>query len=767
MANGRIRIRLVLAILVVLLTSSSRGVGVFWITSDSQAQPHGWLIEPTAPTDVDVIQFSGPTPTYANACQAEQTLGGRPTLRIYPDRREVQLTFEPPATEDCTDSPEPVFGLKGSFGPLEPGQWRFYSSRFGMQFYREFEVEDVPEPAVYYVDPTATGRNDGSNWANAFTRLQNALAVAGPGCEIRVARGMYQPDWEPLYYAGDRNAAFHVARGVVLKGGYAGRSWPNPNQRDVIAHETVLSGDLERNDALLGSLRHMLTDKSRLDNSYHVVIIEGADSTTVLDGLTITGGVAAGPHDEEKLSCGGGILNENGSPIIRDCLIIGNAAMEHGAGIHNHGRSAPVVADCTITGNWSQWGGGGIYNGWGAELTVTGCIVSGNGVESRGAGLYCHTDGRLNVSNCIISGNTALESTGGRGGALFGLSALMDVTYCTLVGNRAAGGSSLACDTVGGSGGQIVVSSSILWDEGQEVIDCGAVQPEIKYCNVWGGWPGEGNIVADPCFVQMGYWDDGTTPKDADDDTWFDGDYHLLWGSPCLEGGDPMLIPDANATDFDGNPRLSGAVVDMGIYEVYNEPPVVTMGPWVTGFTLDGKSGTLTLDASESYDPEGLTLAYQWYLDGAPVSRDSVFTTTLPLGEHPFELVVSDSAGVPTWVEGVSEILEPVETTATVTPDPITNRRTIAPLTVSALLPEGYRASDFARSEKLLLYPGEIESDRQLAFGWVGGRVRVMGKFDRAKFFEVAPTYGEVPVRMIGRLNDGSFFDGRGTVTLK
>jgi hypothetical protein len=265
----------------------------------------------------------------------------------------------------------------------------------------------------------------------------------------------------------------------------------------------------------------------------------------------------------------------------------------------------------------------------------------------------------------------------------------------------------------------------------------------------------------------MGYWDDGTTPKNLDDDTWFDGDYHLLWASPCLDGGDPMLIPAADATDLDGNPRLSGEYVDMGVYEVHNEPPVIKLGPWVTGFTLDGKTGELTLDAGDSYDPEGLVLAYQWRLDGELVSRDPTFTTTLSLGEHPFELLVSDSVGVSTLLEGVSRILVPVETIANVSPSTITHRGTGAPITVSIVLPAGSQVSSFPHDEKLLLYPGGIGADRQISFAWLGGKVLVVAKFDRAKFFEVTPTYGEVPVRVIGRLRNGSFFSGRDVVTLK
>jgi len=767
MANGRISIKLVWAVLIVLLSSSSRGAEVSWIASGSQLQPSGWSIEPKRPAQNEVIRFSGPTGRYLNYCVAETSLGGKPMLFINSAQKAVELRFEPPPSTGCPGAVE-VYGLEGSFGPLEPGLWMFYCNRFGAWFYLEFEVGSAPAPSLYYVDANAKGLNDGSSWINAFTRLQSALTLATPGCEIRVAQGIYRPDQGPLFYGGDPNAAFQLTRGIVLKGGYGGSGWPHPDERDLVAHETVLSGDLGGNDKAVACLYDMLTDSSRLDNSYHVIVTSEADSTTVLDGFTITAGIAAGAHEPDKSSCGGGIFNMRGSPTIRNCLIVGNASAFYGGGIYSSSSTAPTITNCTISGNWAQWWGGGIYCDWNCDLIVTRCAVTGNGVEFRGGGLYCHTDGVLDVSNCIVSGNLALESSLGQGGALYSTAARVNLTHCTLVGNRAAVGDSLACDSLDGGGrGQIRVSSSILWDGVDAVYNGDRSLLEIVYSDVEGGWPGAGNIGADPAFVQMGYWDHGASSKDPDDDIWFEGDYHLLWNSPCIDRGVPNPFPDADAVDLDGHPRLSGAAVDMGVYELCNAPPVVEVGPWLTGFTLNGKTGDLTLDASSSYDPEGQPLSYRWYRDGAFVSRNARFTTELPLGAHAFELVVSDSVGVSTSLEIVGQILEPIETTMNVSPSTIVYRSTIEPITVSILLPPGRSLLDFAGTEKLLLHPGGIEATSQTGFVWLGGKVIVVAKFDRAKFFESSPTYGAATVEVVGRLNDGNFFGATSIITLQ
>jgi len=43
---------------------------------------------------------------------------------------------------------------------------------------------------VVYCDARAPGNNSGSSWSNAYVCLQDALKVAGPGVEVRVAQGI-------------------------------------------------------------------------------------------------------------------------------------------------------------------------------------------------------------------------------------------------------------------------------------------------------------------------------------------------------------------------------------------------------------------------------------------------------------------------------------------------------------------------------------------------------------------------------------------------
>jgi hypothetical protein len=95
---------------------------------------------------------------------------------------------------------------------------------------------------------------------------------------------------------------------------------------------------------------------------------------------------------------------------------------------------------------------------------------------------------------------------------------------------------------------------------------------EIDYYVEWGN----GNIDADPCFVDPGYWDTNGTPLDANDDFWISGDYHLKsqagrwepdegrWTmddvtSPCIDAGNPM-------SPLGEEPFPNGGIVNMGAY---------------------------------------------------------------------------------------------------------------------------------------------------------------------------------------------------------
>ena len=99
-----------------LIGSLAGGESISWI--DGTFGPTGWSISPLAPTSGDVVNFSGPTTVYGNACAGEMALGGSPQLWIDHFSHVIEVRFQPPAPALCALIFQPVSGLKGDFGPL-------------------------------------------------------------------------------------------------------------------------------------------------------------------------------------------------------------------------------------------------------------------------------------------------------------------------------------------------------------------------------------------------------------------------------------------------------------------------------------------------------------------------------------------------------------------------------------------------------------------------------------------------------------------------
>ncbi|MHC4751443.1 MAG: hypothetical protein ACYTFW_16420 [Planctomycetota bacterium] len=148
---------------------------------------------------------------------------------------------------------------------------------------------------IIYVDKNSTGANDGSSWADGYNFLQDALADANSAdkpVEIWVAQGTYKPseglvaipefDW--------RTATFQLINGVAIYGGFpsGGAEFA---QRDPNLYETILSGDLGENDIEVGDPCDLLTEMTRAENSYHIVIGKDVNEIAVLDGFTIKSGL--------------------------------------------------------------------------------------------------------------------------------------------------------------------------------------------------------------------------------------------------------------------------------------------------------------------------------------------------------------------------------------------------------------------------------------------------------------------------------------------
>ena len=216
--------------------------------------------------------------------------------------------------------------------------------------------------------------------------------------------------------------------------------------------------------------------------------------------------------------------------------------LTRGGGIYCYTNSSPTITNCIISGNTADGWGGGIYCYGNCSPKITNCIITGHMVAKDGGGIYCC--GKPIITNCTIAGNTAGEYGGG--------------IYCYKSNPP--------------------ITNSILWGDTPQEIYVSSGAPVVTYCDVQSGWSGKGNIDADPCFVEPGYWDANGI--------WVEGDYHLKsegwrWDikrsrwtyddvtSRCIDAGNPgsplgdelLSVPDDPNNIWGENLRI-----DMGAF---------------------------------------------------------------------------------------------------------------------------------------------------------------------------------------------------------
>jgi hypothetical protein len=178
----------------------------------------------------------------------------------------------------------------------------------------------------------------------------------------------------------------------------------------------------------------------------------------------------------------------------------------------------------------------------------------------------------------------------------------------------------------------------------------------VNYCNVLGGWQGSSNIDIDPIFVnELG------------------GDFHLVSHSPCRDAGDATTVPPGSI-DFEGDPRIAGAGVDIGadefdfhLYHVGDLVPGAAISVKIIGLPsmpvrLCAGGGIQNPPVQTVYGELWLTLPLlNWWSIGT-ISRSGVLVhnaiipaTWTPGDIHHFQALVGPWGGTAT---GLTNLLE-------------------------------------------------------------------------------------------------------------
>lgn len=447
-----------------------------------------------------------------------------------------------------------------------------------------------------------------------YPTIQAAINAAGPGDKVRVSRGVYVEN-------------ITMKQDVVLEGGWDA----NFSQRNIAGFTTVIDGKNKPGWTVLG-----------------------ADRATI-DGFTI---VNATRFEHGGLRTGAGIHCDSTSPTITNNTIKGNAP----AGIYCSGSSA-VITDNHIVGNEEA----GIYLENGSKLSIKGNIIEKNGMAGIATGGLVNSTFDIRNNRINHNGMAGIEAKAATGDIYNNIIfenkesgircvAAMDMVNNTIVNNGRSGIVVENPETVPNIRNNIIThnedsglrgagqgySHNLLFaNNNTENMDPGFLMTVRRN---FGGYEDEesylkqNNIIADPLYVDANQHD-----------------YHLRPGSPAVDAGDP----DSKFEDTVFPPSLGSALNDLGAYggpfavpekRKSNDPPEAHAGQAQDVYVGE----RVTLDGSESIDPNGDALSYSWRLVSKPkasqakLSKPNALRTSFKAdvgGRYTVELVVKDRWG--------------------------------------------------------------------------------------------------------------------------
>ena len=182
--------------------------------------------------------------------------------------------------------------------------------------------------------------------------------------------------------------------------------------------------------------------------SMSVVTMEGDSAISLIEGVTIRGGLTGSPAPgQQEMFVGGGIFMRNSAGNIRNCIIESNSS-GFGGGAYLLSCTG-TISNCIFRNNNASTDGGGIQL-LGGSPTVVDTTVENNVASNRGGGMHAvqgtpellRVNIRNNVSNNVIGG----LSWYGLGSP----AAFLQVDTCQVTGNSALvaqGGIGITSDT--------------------------------------------------------------------------------------------------------------------------------------------------------------------------------------------------------------------------------------------------------------------------------------------------------------------------------
>lgn len=249
-----------------------------------------------------------------------------------------------------------------------------------------------------FVNDNATGSNDGSSWENAFTDLQDAIALdtdCNTSTKILVAEGTYKPS-----STNNPGQTFNLKNCVEIYGGFpeptTGLSWWQ--NRDPENHPTILTGEIG-------------DPTTEADNSNHIVRCVYRNATVVIDGFKF--------EKSKKSSIYTLALSIYDMDIsIRNCTFEDINSSSAGAAYYGQYTSGVEISlsfdNCTFNNNTSPSNGGAIYLtaisvNTQVDVAISNSTFTNNFAGTSAGAIYSHASNSA-VCNIDITGSNFTDN---------------------------------------------------------------------------------------------------------------------------------------------------------------------------------------------------------------------------------------------------------------------------------------------------------------------------------------------------------------------
>ncbi len=402
--------------------------------------------------------------------------------------------------------------------------------------------------ADFYVSKTGNDANTGADWDNSKLTISATVLVANTNGitdvdNIYIKEGTYNEKILLTLNSGSTNKSDKIS----LWGGFAASNTGVTKVRDIIAYPTYIDG------TGLGT------------NSGPGLSVSRPSDTA--DGLIIQNWTATGTSQGTPA----GLSLGDAASVVSNCIIRSNThtssnAKGSAAGVY---ITAGTMQDCQIYDNIMN--GGGVAMGGGIQMlggTVNRCIIYNNSAQSAGGGIYV---GKVTTSYAVadylaLGANVTISNSliynNAKHGLLVGLitpagSKTVTLTNNTIVNNE------IPCSFAGGVSNTLLFATNNIFSNNGGVETFNELSSFTYNAINVASVTQTGNVALANSNTAVGFVSPSTVVGKSADASVTSADWRLATGSVCLDAGTGSGL----GTDIAGNPRVSGAAIDLGAYE--------------------------------------------------------------------------------------------------------------------------------------------------------------------------------------------------------